>query len=214
MAIEGDAQHGYGGDEGDIAALQVLGLIGLVDGPNHTCYQKDDVDNLARVERHSQGVHEKQFKPAAHTHNARHHSIEHCCQDNHRDAQCDERTTKVGIACVVGIFTVVIYQHDGRQTKQVEQVHANGKSCHVHDEHQPAVAVRLVGVLVPLEYQPEHHGGKGRGVGIYLALYGTEPEGVAEGVYQGTHQGSCLNGDYLSPRQFVGAVGNQSASEM
>ena len=74
-------------------------------------------------------------------------------------------------------------------------MHADGEARHIHDEHQPAVAVRLVGMLLPLQDEPEHHGGEGRGVGIDLALDSREPEGVAEGIDQGAHQSAALNGD-------------------
>ena len=58
----------------------------------------------------------------------------------------------------------------------------DGEARHIHDEHKPAVAMRLVGMLFPLEYQPEHHSCECRRIGIHLALDGTKPEGVAEGV--------------------------------
>ena len=55
----------------------------------------------------------------------------------------------------------------------------------------------LVGVVLPLQYQPEHYCGKGGGVGIYLALDSGVPEGVAEGVYQRSHHTARLYGNEL-----------------
>ena len=39
---------------------------------------------------------------------------------------------------------VVIYQYDGRDAEQVEQVNTDAKACHIGDEYKPSVAVRLV----------------------------------------------------------------------
>ena len=36
-----------------------------------------------------------------------------------------------------------------------------GQSRHIHDNHKPSVAVWLVGMFLPLEYQPEYHCGEG-----------------------------------------------------
>ena len=44
---------------------------------------------------------------------------------------------------------VVIYQYDGRDAEQVEQVNTDAEACHIGDEYQPSVAVRLVGMVFP-----------------------------------------------------------------
>lgn len=56
-----------------------------------------------------------------------------------------ERTLEVGI----GELAVIEHQDNGRKTKEVEQVNTDAQSGHVGDKHQPAVAVRLVGMVFP-----------------------------------------------------------------
>ena len=57
---------------------------------------------------------------------------------------------------------VVIHQYDGRDAEQVEQVNTDAEPRHIGDEHQPSVAVRLVGMVFPFQDKPENHGSKGR----------------------------------------------------
>ena len=65
-------------------------------------------------------------------------------------------------------------------------MHSDGKSYHVCNEHEPAVAVRFVGMILPFEDKPEHDCGESRGVSINLPLDSREPECVAECVYERT----------------------------
>ena len=82
---------------------------------------------------------------------------------------------------------VVIYQYDGWDAEQVEQVHTDTQTGHIGDEHEPSVAMRFVGMVFPLQNQPEYHSGKGRREGVNLTLYSREPEGIAEGVDECAH---------------------------
>ena len=79
---------------------------------------------------------------------------------------------------------VAIHEHDGRNAQQVEQVDTDTKAGKERDEHEPAVAVRLVGTLLPLEYQPEHYRREHGRVGVNLSLDRAEPERVAERIGQ------------------------------
>ena len=72
-----------------------------------------------------------------------------------------QRTFQVTFGIVSRELLVIVYQHDGRQTQQVQQVDTNGEARHIHDEHQPAVGMRLVGMVFPFQNQPEYHSGKG-----------------------------------------------------
>ena len=81
----------------------------------------------------------------------------------------------------------------------------------VHDEYEPTVTVWLVGYIFPFQDEPEHDGRQGRGVGIDLTLHSREPERVAEGVYQSTHQTGCLDGDELWQSQFTPVGDEQTA---
>ena len=77
-------------------------------------------------------------------------------------------------------------------------MYANGKSCQIGYQDEPTVAVRFVGHLFPLQYQPEYHGCEQRREGIYLTLYSREPEGVAEGVGQCAYQSASHDGNQLA----------------
>ena len=80
---------------------------------------------------------------------------------------------------------------------------ADAEARQVGDEDKPAVAVRLVRHVFPLQYQPEHDGSEQGGEGIHLALYGTEPECIAERIGQRTHQAATHDGDQLLVRDLV-----------
>ena len=134
-----------------------------------------------------------QFEPAAYFHDARHHAVKYCGDEHERNEQRNERAFEVG----VGELSVIEHQYDGRHAKKVEQVDAYAQSCHVHNQHKPAVAVRLVGVVFPFQYKPEHHRSERRRVGINLALNGTEPERVAERVDECAHKAARLDGNQL-----------------
>ena len=132
-SVERDAEHGYGCKEGDVLALLTTVVVCLPYSPDDSGNKEDDVDNLASVERAAKSVDEEQLKPTAHADDARNNSIEHCRQDNSRDAQGYERALEVGIALKVGILAIVIHKHDGRQAKQIEQVDTNTQSRHECD---------------------------------------------------------------------------------
>ena len=107
-----------------------------------------------RVEGHAQRVDEEQFEPAAHFHDTRHDAVEYGCYQYARSEQCQQGTFCIGI----GHLLVVIHQYDGGQAEQVQQVHADTQTGQVGDENQPAVTVRLVGDVFPLQYEPEYDG--------------------------------------------------------
>ena len=90
-ALEGDAEHGHGQEERQVLTSHVAGrvlcLVGLPNGPDDGGYQQEDVDNLARVERHAQGVDEEQLEPSAYFHDARHHAVEHGVDEGEGDEQ-------------------------------------------------------------------------------------------------------------------------------
>ena len=210
MPVEGDAQQGDAQHEGQGHAQLVAVLVALVDAPYQRGGQYEHVDQYARVERHAQRVDEQQLEPSAHLHDARHHPVEHHGHQHGRAQQRQERAFGVG----AGHFFVVIYQHDGGQAKQVQQVNADAEARQVGDEHQPAVAVRLVGHVLPLQDQPEHHGGEQRREGIYLALHGREPERVAERIGQRAHQSAAHHGDELGGRDVCFIPDDQLADQV
>ena len=74
---------------------------------------------------------------------------------------------------------------------------SDGETSEIEDEHKPTVGVGLVGMVFPFEDEPEHDGGKGRRIGINLALHSREPERVAPGVGQSTGQTGTHDDDGL-----------------
>ncbi len=158
IAVERDAEHAHRCQKRDVLARAALVLVCFVDGPNDDAHQQQQVDDDARVEGHAQRVDEEQLEPSAHGDDARHHAIEYGGDEHKGNEQGYERSFQVGI----GKTLVVINQHNGGYTEKVEQVDADGKPRHIHDEHQPAVAVRLVGVVLPLQDEPKHHCREGR----------------------------------------------------
>ena len=199
VAIEGNAQHGYRSQEGNVLADYALVLISLIDSPQDDGHQRYDIDDETRIEGHAQRVDEEQLEPSAHGDDAWHHAIEDGSHEHERHEEGDERTFQVGI----GMAAVVPHQDDGRHAEQIEQVNADGETRDIGDEHQPAVAVGLVGMVFPLQYQPEHDGGEGRRIGIYLAFYGRVPEGVAKRIDQRAHQSGSLDGDEFLHRHLA-----------
>ena len=89
--MEGDAKHGHGQEERQVLTSHIAGrvlcLVGLPNGPDDGGYQQEDVDNLARVERHAQGVDEEQLEPSAYFHDAWYYTIEHGVNESERDEQ-------------------------------------------------------------------------------------------------------------------------------
>ena len=198
MSKEGNAQQGYRQQEGDVGTPRTGIVVALVDGPHEHGEQEHDVDDESAVERHAEGVDEEQLEPSAHLHDARHDAVEHDCDEHHGTGEGEQRALHVRVR----VLLVVVNEYDGGETKEVEQVHADGESRKAGYEHQPAVAVRLVCTVLPLEYQPEHDSCEQGRVGVDLSLDRTEPERVAEGVCErtdesGTHDGHQLSGGHL-----------------
>ena len=74
--------------------------------------------------------------------------------------------------------------------------------------------MRLVGIVLPLQHQPEHQSGEEAGVGIDLAFDGREPERVRERIGQRARHGSGFDGDELSPRLHPAVLAYQFAGQM
>ena len=183
VAVERYAEQGDGERVEHYGAFAVF-LRGAPNSGEHHADQHEQINHHARVERQAEGVHEEQLEPAAHLHDAGHYAVEHGSHEHHRNAEGDERAAQAGL----GRFLIIIYQGDGGQAEQVEQVHADAKSREVENKHEPAVRVGLIGVVLPFQNQPEHQGGEHRGVGINFALDGREPERVAPRVSQRARQ--------------------------
>ena len=68
------------------------------------------------------------------------------------DAQSDERLHTIGH----GLLLIEVNEYNGGETEEVEQVHTDRKPREVENQHQPAVATGFVGMVFPLENQPEY----------------------------------------------------------
>ena len=93
-------------------------------------------------------------------------------------------------------------------------MYADTQTGQVGDEDNPTVAVRLVGYVFPLQYQPENNGGEQGGESVYFAFYGREPECVTECINQCTDQSATHHCDKLSFGDIVFVSDNQFAYQM
>ena len=93
-------------------------------------------------------------------------------------------------------------------------MNADAQAGQISDEDEPTVTSRLVGVVFPLEHQPEYNCREEATVGINLTFYCAEPEGVAEGIDEGSSQGACLDRDELSQILHPSVLPNQLANQM
>ena len=193
VAVEGNAQHAYTEQEGDVHEPAVALSGGFIDTPQHDGHQQYHVHDEACVEGEAQRVDKEQLKPSAHLHDAWHDAVEHGGHQQKAHAQGHHGALGVGL----GVFLVIIHQHDGGQTQQVEQVHADAEARKVGNEDEPAVAMGLVGMLLPFEDEPEDHSREQTAGGIYLTLHSAEPEGVTEGVDECAGEGGCFYRDEL-----------------
>ena len=133
-------------------------LVKLIYAPDEHCKEHYGIDEHARIEAKSEGIHEEQLHVLCHFHEARYESEENQRDDGKREEQRQQRALGIGIL----EFLVVEHKHDCRNTKQIEQVHCHRHAYHIGYEHQPAVAVRLVGAVFPFQDEPEHQGGAER----------------------------------------------------
>ena len=69
-------------------------------------------------------------------------------------------------------------------------------------------------MILPFQDQPEYHCRKSRGIGIDLTLDSREPERIAEGIDEGSHQTGCLDGNRLGECQFIPIADKQLPCEV
>ena len=69
-------------------------------------------------------------------------------------------------------------------------------------------------MVFPFEDEPEHDGGKGRRIGINLALHSREPERVGESIDKGAHKSRSLNGNKLAHCHLAPVLQYQLACQM
>ena len=133
MTIEGNTQHGDSQEECCVLTFLIQVVVGLIDGPDDDADEQEDIDNLARIERHAQDVDEQQFEPTAHLYDTWNDAIKNGSQDDYRQEQGKERTFQIALGVVGGELAIVVNQYDGWQTEQVQQVDTNGEARHIHN---------------------------------------------------------------------------------
>ena len=210
MSVERNTQQGDGSQERDVHPLAAYCHIAFVYTPDNAGCKDNDVDNQSGIKREPQAVDKEQFEPSSYLHDTRYDTVQHCYNQYHRAEESQEASFQIGIR----ILFIVIYQYDGRDTKQVEQMHTDGKTCQIGNQHQPAVAVCLVCPVFPFQYQPEYQCGKQAGVCIHFSFYSTEPERIAPCVSQCTYQTGAHDGNHLSGCHFLVFGANQFLGQM
>ena len=88
------------------------------------------------------------------------------------------------------------------------------QSGEIGNKNQPAVGMRLVRHIFPLQYQPEHYCREQGGESVYLTLYSAEPERITECVCQCTHQTAAHDSNQLSFGDVVFIGNNQFAYQV
>ena len=126
----------------------------LPDGPSQDGGHDDDVGIDARIVRHAQHVDEQQFEESAYLHQTLHHAVHHHGHEGKGDEQCGQ----CALQRRVGVLPIIIYEYDGGDTEQVQEVHPNADPHEVGDEHDPAIGMRPVGHLFPFQDQPKDKG--------------------------------------------------------
>ena len=210
IAVEGDTQHAHTQQVGERHTRTALLFDGFPDAPKHNANEQGDIDDDACVERHVEGVDEEEFEPSANLYDAGNDAVQDSCDEQSASCQPQKCALQSGILNL----SVVEYEHESRQAEQVQQVNADAQASQVGDEDEPAVASRLVCMVFPLEHQPEDDSREEATVGIHLAFYCAEPEGVAEGIDQRTCQCTCLDRDELSQVLHFSVLANQLACQM
>ena len=183
---------------------------GLPNGPEQNRRQDNDKDENARVVGHTQRIDEEELEIAADLHQALYHAIHHQSNDSERHQEGTDRP----LHRRVREFLIVINQYDGRDTQQVQQVNTDTQAHQVGDQDNPAIRVWLVGHLLPFQDKPEDTSREEGRIGIYLALDGTEPEGVAKGIGQRAYQTATHDRDHLSHRNRLDILDHDATGQV
>ena len=102
-----------------------------------------------------EAVDEEELELLGHLYESRHQTVEHKEYYHERDKQREQRLEQVHVF----VFSVSEYEHNRGNAEEVEKVYGDADAYDVGDQDEPAVGVRAVGLIFPLEYQPEDEGG-------------------------------------------------------
>ncbi len=146
------------------------GAQGPEQAPEAGRQQGQHKEGCAAVIRQAEGVHEEEVEIGRHLRKIGDEQENQQSHDDHRH-QHNLDALPEGVRLVF-TFAIVIHEDDGRDGQQVQQVHADGQAHQEGDEHDPAVGIPFVGLVVPPGDGPEHQGGEQGGHGIDLTFYG------------------------------------------
>jgi hypothetical protein len=90
----------------------------------------------------------------------------------------------------------------------------DGKSHHVSDEDDPAVAIFGICLMLPFEHGPEHQCGEEGGHSVHLAFNSGEPERIREGICQSTYGTGTHYSKQLLVAEFFPCFGEDAASKV
>ena len=121
MTIERHTEQCHAQEERNIHAHLAHSLSAFNQSPNERSNQQSEVCVKTRVVSQAHAVYKHQLEPSAHLHNARNNTIENSSNKQRRHTESHERTLQVRILALL----VVEHKHDGRDTKQVQQVHTD-----------------------------------------------------------------------------------------
>ena len=167
-------------------------FLRVQNSPNQQTCNQHKCHRQTGIERTAETVDKCQLKPTDYGRNAWNNSVQNHQQNETRCQECIDHSFPTEL-----IAAEVIYQTDGRNGQQVQQVYADTQSHQISDGDQPAVTTLFVCQFVPFQDQPEHYCREQRRTGIYLAFHCRKPERVAKRVSQSTNCSCSKNTDSL-----------------
>ena len=183
---------------------------GFPDRPDQDSCQYQYIYINTRVVRHTQRIHKEQFEVTADLNQSLYHTVHHQGDDHERDKQGNQRTLHGRIR----EFLIVVNQHNGRDTQQVQQVDTDTQSHQIGNQHNPTVGMRGISHRFPFQDQPEYQGRKQRRIGIYLSFDSREPECITEGISQSTYQTGTHDRNGLAHRDLLRILNDNLFGQM
>ena len=117
--------------------------------------QQDKEKSKSPEKRQTETIYKENIKPGS--------SLDGILDYKFLDQSGDYTTNKKGEYRSPGrrcITFIIIYHHDGRNGKQVQQMDADGETHHIKYKNDPAVCFRFFGFVFPFQNGPEYEGGK------------------------------------------------------
>ena len=164
----------------------------------------------ARIVRKAEAVHEDAVEPGGQLGEVRNEQVHQQEFDDYADTEDAGQLLEGQL--LVQVLAVVVHEHEGRDGKEVQQVYADAQAHQEGDEHNPAVGVGFIGLLVPPAHGPEDQGREEGRHGIHFSLHGAEPEGVGEAVRQRAN-GAGGEDCYRLPRPHRGSHNHPPGKE-